>query len=250
MRASTEAISRLAADEGRERDRQVGAPGAERAKRREGSREILDRDLEDLLRSIEVAEEVRPEVDELHAVRQPITDQRAGHRRGEDLVAVPDREDPGIAVEGRPEVVGIAGLGRARVEGHSGAQRAGLGPGRVAQPSLGLDRRRHCRERVDEDRQDAVAESLDDRPALRLDRGAEDPIVLGEGGAHPLAVLFPEAGAALDVRDQEGCRRRGRLGRSPWRRRDVGLGHGGYAAPARQRSTKRPIRTSASSSCS
>src|SRR2546423_33151 len=43
-------------------------------------------------------------------------------------------------------------------------------------------------------------------PVVGLDRGTEESVVTGEGEAHRLRVLFPEAGAALDVRKQEGDR--------------------------------------------
>ena len=55
----------LPADEARELDRQVRPPGAQRAKRWERPRQVVDDDLVDLLGAVDVAQAVRAKIDEL-----------------------------------------------------------------------------------------------------------------------------------------------------------------------------------------
>ena len=55
--------------------------------------------------------------------------------------------------------------------------------------------------RVTEGGVHAVAGHLDDDAVVRLHYLARQCIVLSEGARHPLPLLFPQAGAAFDVRE-------------------------------------------------
>ena len=194
----------LSSDEARQLDRQVGSARAQRAERREVSIEVADDDLVDLLGTVDVAKPVRAEVHELDRRREPIAGEHGGDRGADDLAAVGDGEDPRHPIEGGTEEVPVACLGGTRVERHPDPQRAGLVPGRIAQRTLGGDRRVDGSHGVGEDRQHPVAGRLDHAAAMPVDARAEEPIMLGERRPHPVGVLFPEARTALDVREQEG----------------------------------------------
>ena len=58
------------------------------------ARQVGDDDLVDLLGPVDVAQPVRPEVDELDPGRQPVAGEDGRDRRADDLAAVADREDP------------------------------------------------------------------------------------------------------------------------------------------------------------
>ena len=204
----------VASDEARQLDRQVRTARAQRPKRREVSFEVADDDLVDLLRPVDVAKPVRAEVLELDRLREPVAGEHGRDRGADDLAAVGDGEDPRHPIEGGTEVVPVARLGGARVERHPDPQRAGLVPGRIAQRALGGDRRVDGRDGVGEDREHPVAGRLDHAAAMPVDARAQEPIVLGERRTHPVGVLFPEARAALDVREQEGRHRAQDIGRT------------------------------------
>jgi hypothetical protein len=55
-----------------------------------------------------------------------------------------------------------------------------------------------------------IAECLKDMPAMGADNLTEECIVFSEGYSDPLGLLLPEAGAALDVGEQEGNRSAGK----------------------------------------
>ena len=193
----------VTADEARQLYRQVRAARAERAERGERTREVLDDHLVHLLGSVDIAQAVGAQVDQLDGRRQPIAGEDGGDRRADDLAAVGDGEDPGDAVEGGAEVVPVARLRLARVEGHPDAQLAGLAPSCRAKRPLGSKCGVDGGDRVGEHRQDPIARRLDHSAAIGLDRGTEEPVVLGERRGHLLGVLLPETRAAFDVGEQE-----------------------------------------------
>ena len=80
-------------------------------------------------------------------------------------------------------------------------------------PRLGGDRGGDGLDRGLEDGHESVAGGLDDLAARVGNRGADDAVVLREGGAHRQRVLLPQAGAVLDVGEKECQRRFGQEGR-------------------------------------
>ena len=93
------------------------------AERRKAVRQVRVLDLEDVLGLEEVLEPAQPEVSQRHARPEPAADERRGRRRQQDLAAVPGRSQAGDAVHGGPEVVAVAELGPAGVDGHPDADR-------------------------------------------------------------------------------------------------------------------------------
>jgi hypothetical protein len=199
----------VAADERRRLGREVVRPEVERGQRRELRRQVRVRDLEDALRPAQVLESMLTQVAQRDAARQPATDERGGRVRQQDLAAVTGRHDPRRPVDGGPEVVATARLGLARVDPDADPDRARLRPLRREEPALGGGRGADRLDRRLEDRHEPVAGGLDDLAARVGNRGADDGVVLSEGRAHRQRVLLPQAGAVLDVGEEERQRRFG-----------------------------------------
>ena len=197
----------VAADERRRLGREVVRPEVERGEWRELRRQDRVRDLEDPLRPSQVLESMLTQIAQRDAVRQLAADERRGRVRQQDLAAMTGRHDPRRPIDGGPEVIAAARLGLARVDPDPDPDGARLRPLRRDEPALGRDRRGDGRDRLREDGHDPVAGGLDDLAARVGDRGTDDRVVLREGGAHRQRVLLPQAGAALDVGEEE-CQRR------------------------------------------
>ena len=198
----------LAADEGRQLDRQVREMRFKRAERREFVPQAGRPNLEHPLRAIEVSKAVVASIDELVLVGWSIAEQRPAGARDEDLAAVADREEARHPVEHRSEVVAVAALGGSGVDRHPDAERPGCAPGVRGKRPLSGDRRPDRGVDAVEHGKQPVAGRLDDGPAGSFDRGCEQAIVGFERDGHRLAMVLPEAGAALDVGEQERPRRR------------------------------------------
>ena len=239
----------LTADEGRERHRQVRASCADRSERRERRRKAGRRELEDLLGPIEVAQAMEPRSSSSDLGRDAAARQAGRDGRQEDLAAVPDREDPGVAIERLAEEVALARLGRPRVDRHPDPERSGRAPPLVAQRALGGQRGVDGIRGLIEDREHPIAHRLDHRPARVRDRVTEEPVVDRERRAHRLGLLLPQPRAALDVGQEErregGRDGRERDGRRHGRSRERRIDH--HRQAGRTRSTNRPMRRSASS---
>ena len=87
----------------------------------EVGRQTGDDDLENLLGLLEVFEAVLAEIAECDVWGKLLTHESPCHVRQEDLPAMASREEPRNAVEGRAEVITVALLGGADVEGHANA---------------------------------------------------------------------------------------------------------------------------------
>ena len=104
-------------------------------------------------------------------------------------------------------------LGLAHVEAHAHAQGPGDRPSLTLQFALGGQTGGKPVAGTAEDGHDAIARGLDHATALVLHRGPQDAVVLGQCGRHLMRKPLPEAGAALDIGEQEseGLGRRPRL---------------------------------------
>lgn len=213
----------LAAHEGGHLDRQVRAMRFKRAERREFRCEASRPDLEHPLREIEITQPVLASIYELVPVGSRVRKERPAGAGDKDLATVADREQPGDAVEDGPEIVVVAALGGARVNRHPHPERTRASPVVRGERSLSFQRRADRGAHRVEHGEQPVPGGLDDDAAGVPDHGCQQPIVRLERGCHRLVVIFPEAGAALDVRDQERTRHRGPIDH-------VGLSSGGRAA--------------------
>ena len=205
---------RVAADERGCLGREVVRPEVEGRQRRELGRQPRMGKLEEALRPPEVLQSMLPEVAQRGAVREPALDEAGGRLGQQDLAAVTGRHDPRRPVHRGPEEVPAARLDLAGVDPHPHPDRAPVRPRLREQPVLSGDRGRHGADRNGEDGHQSVAGRLDDLAARFGDRGPDDRVVPFEGRPHRLRVRLPQAGAALDVREQErqrlvaGCGRR------------------------------------------
>src|SRR4051812_34167806 len=107
----------LAAEERCGLERQIMWSDIEGPERREGRGKIGDVELEDMLGADQVLEAVLSAIDERRSSGQGIPDKLRGRLRQQYLSAVTGAQQPRHPVERRPEVVAVALLGRAGVQG-------------------------------------------------------------------------------------------------------------------------------------
>ena len=113
-------------------------------------------------------------------------------------------QQPGDPVQRRPEVVALARLGRAGVQGHADLDARGLRPGLRRERRRGRAGGRERVARGGERRAERVADGLEDAAVVPLDGFAQESVVASQCGPHRLGALLPEPGAALDVGEEEG----------------------------------------------
>ena len=195
----------LAADEAGELEREIVRAGVERLERWELGGEIVAVELEDALRPGQVAQAMLAEVDERHAVRQVVRDERRRRLGEQGLAADGDPTDPCAAVDGRAVVVVVAQLGLAGVEADADLDRARRRPGLGGEGALDREGGGHGAGRGGEDGETAVTFATGaDVLAVVLANGVlEEEIVAGKGRAHRLRERFPERGTAFDVGEEE-----------------------------------------------
>ena len=174
--------------------------------------------LEEPLRPPEVLQSMLPEVAKRRAFREPALDVLGGRLGQQDLAAVTGRHDPRRPVHRGPKEVPAARLDLAGVDPHPHPYRAPVRPRLREQPVLSGDRGRHGADWNGKDGHESVAGRLDDLTARIGDRGSDDRVVPFEGRPHRLRVRLPQAGAALDVREEERQRLVARRGRRSVRR--------------------------------
>ena len=135
--------------------------------------------------------------------------QRIGDRvdqclRQQHLAAMRRAHDARGAIHRWTEVVVVAVLDGADVQAAAHLQADALGSRRVGERL----QERECRdERVGrrvEHGEEPVAEHLDDRAAMALDRAARERVMALQRARHAIRLCFPQPGAALDVREQNG----------------------------------------------
>jgi len=90
------------------------------------------------------------------------------------------------------------------VQRHAHAQRPGLLPGRALQGALCRQRGRQRIRRVIEGNAAAVPDDLEHPAAMTGHCLLDEVVVAGQRRAHRLGRAFPQARAALDIREQEG----------------------------------------------
>jgi hypothetical protein len=188
----------LAADERRRLRGQVRRVRAERPGRRKLIRKPFADELEELLRSAQVAQLVCAEVAERESAGKRLHCERGRRRGDQDLVAACRSCDARRSVHVGACVPVLGWKRRARVDAHPNANRAcGERPLRV---SGRLERGRSRRERDEE----AVAGSVDLEPVVGLDRLADRAVVSGAkllvGG---LADALEQFRRPLDVGEEE-----------------------------------------------
>ena len=97
----------------------------------------------------------------------------------------------------------VARFGCRAVQTAADAQRQAGGCSCIGQRVLQLQHRQQGLQRLLEDGVDAVARAFDDAPTVRLHGASVECVVPGQRGTHQVGLLLPQAGAALDVGEQE-----------------------------------------------
>ena len=193
----------LAADERGELRRKIRPKRAQRAQRREVARQVGCDQLKHVLRAVEVTQPMLASISELESRRQQVPAHCLRCTRDQDLVAVPDGQQPRDAIHGRAVVVPAARLGIARMDGHPHPKLARGSPWLSGQGSLAFGGRLHRRVGLREDGQQSVTGRFHDRPVLCRHGTPQDRVVDLQRRAHGVTVGFPQPGTAFDVGHEE-----------------------------------------------
>ena len=125
------------------------------------------------------------------------------------------RHQPGRTVEGGTEVITVPFLDFAGMYADASSETAHIGKAGAVHSPLVL---RGSLDRIGgrfEDSYEAVTRVLEDRPSCRIHNLLGHVVVLGQGGAHRLWMLVPEARRSDYVGEQETCRGHGRSVATP-----------------------------------
>ena len=199
---------RASANERGQLHRQVARVGVERTQRREVGRQVRVRDLDDALRSTEVAQSVLAEIAQRDLRADVIAHEIGAGGRRHDLSAVRRRGDASGTVHRRAVVVAVTHLRHPGVQTHPDLQRLGEHPLLAGQRALRVDRSRHCVGCSAERSVQAIAGGLHHMAVALLHRASQDLVVARQRIAHRLGMLLPEAGRALEIGEQERHRPR------------------------------------------
>ena len=182
---------RRPADERRSRQRKVLHPRLDRLQQRELARQTLDLELVDALGRAQVLEPVCAEVACL------VVDERVSRLRKQYLAAVADGCDARASVDVDSDVSLVGYTRLAGVEPHPDADRT------IGQAALGVHGRGGRVRRPRERHEECVTLRIDlDTVVVRTGR-ADDPAVILECIAVPVAELVQQPRRPLDVREEE-----------------------------------------------
>ena len=185
---------------------EIGGPVLEGAQRWEVCRHAFGDELKDAVRTLQVLEAMLAQVLEPGTGRQAIAHQLGGGGGEQHLSAVAEAHQAIGPVERRTEVVVAPPLDLTGVNAHADAEPvpAERGPRFACERGLGLDGSQHGAGWAWESRVLGVADRLEDDAALLAHGVAENGVVAAQRVAVAVAVTLEQAGAALDVREEEG----------------------------------------------
>ena len=194
----------VAADERGCLGREVVRPEVEGRQRRELGRQPRMGELEEALRPPEVLQSMLPEVAQRGAVREPALDEAGGRVGQQDLAAVTGRHDPRRPVHRGPEEVPAARLDLAGVDPHPH-------PDRARRPATSARTARAERRVAAVTAPAGTAKTAISPSPVVLTTSPPDSAIADRMMAScrsradriRLRVRLPQAGAALDVREQE-----------------------------------------------
>ena len=187
---------------------QVVGPAFERAQGGERFRQVRVRELEQVLRPLQVAQPVDPQVAQGGAGGQGVPRQDGGGRREEHLAPVAGGREAGAAVQGLPEVVPALHVHLPGVQPHPYPERARFAPGLGPERDLPRQGGGHRVPRAGERRVDGIPHRLEHHPLVALHRLPQEGVVAGGGLPVGGRVGRQQAGAALQVGEQERHRPR------------------------------------------
>ena len=180
-----------APDERRVWRRQVLDPCLDRLEQREVGRKAVDLELVDALGSAQILEPVCAEV------ARRCVDERAGRLGEQHLSAVLDGGDARSPVDVEADVPFLGHARLAGVYAHAHADRAS------GEATLCFRRRGDCVGGARERHEERVALRVDLDAVVRRACLADDPAMLGERGAVPVAELVQQPCRTLDVGEEE-----------------------------------------------
>ncbi len=175
----------------------------QRAQGREVGAQLRVQELEEALGPREIAQPHAAQVAQRRLFGQPRTEQLANALRQQHLAAMRGGHDARRAVDRGAVVVVVAPFRDARVQAAACAQRQAAHPLELGERALQLHRGADGIEWIAEGRVQPVARLLHDVPAVPFHRLARERVVARHRRAHPIGLLLPEAGAALDVGEKE-----------------------------------------------
>jgi hypothetical protein len=182
---------------------QVVRPRVQRSQRGELAGQFRVDELVHPLGPLQVPQPMLAQVAQPGPRREGVPHQVVGGLGQHRLPPVGRGRQPGAAVERRPEVVATLALDLPRVEAHPGSEFAHFAPSLRPQGQLPGEGGRDGVRRLGEGGVDRVAHRLEDDPPLRLHRPAEEVVVAAHGLAVGGGVGLEQAGAPLQVGEQE-----------------------------------------------
>ncbi len=155
-----------------------------------------------MLRTRQVPQLTHSEIGQHDIVGQGVDDEFGSGARAQDLAAGGQRPQTSGAVDRPAEVVAVAQLDLAGVQGHPDPHRLGQHPRFVADRLLQLDGGGGCRRRSVEDRERriALAARLDQPPSARRDDLFDDLVVARERHRHGVGIAPPTPPSTLRYR--------------------------------------------------
>ncbi len=186
------------------------------AERRELGRQPVGAGLVETDRPVKVLEPLLAEVaQEDVQVLLLVLEQGLRRLRYQDLPAVTRRADPGGAVD-REARVPVAGCHRlARVQSHPDLDLHALGPGMRRKRELALDRSEHGVASARERDEERVPLGVDLVPAVSVEGGTQQSLVVGQDCAVAFTQLLDESRRPFDVGEEEGDGSARHLGHGP-----------------------------------
>ena len=159
-------------------------------------------DLEDVLGHGEVAKGMHTQIEQCAPTDRHVVGERGDHTGDEDLTSVAQLQQPGGAVDRRPEPVVVASLGFAGVHGHPHAK---LDGGQRRSRQIALNRHGDSDRVADgiEPGEEPVAGVLDEIAVTALHRSPRDPVVHPQRLAHRVRRGGPQLSRTLDVGEDE-----------------------------------------------
>jgi hypothetical protein len=176
----------------------------QRGQRREALREVAVDELVHALGPQQVLQPVLAQVAQGNPDWQGVPGELRGGRREHHLAPVGGGGQPGATVQRRPEVVPVLEFDLARVQPHPDAEVTERAPVLGLHPSLAGERGRDRAGGRGEGGVDGVPHRLEHRPPVRLDGFAQQGVVPAHGLPVGGRAGLEQAGAPLQVGEQEG----------------------------------------------
>ncbi len=156
-------------------------------------------DLVDMLGTCEIAQPHGPQIAQRNRGWQTVGSKRGHGLRQEHLTAMGSAHDTCRTIDDGAEEVVVAALVDTRMQTAPDLDGNAAGGVGIGECLLQLEHRSDRIDGIVEGCVDAITQRLHDQPAMAFDRRPGERVVTRERRGHPLRLLFPQPGAALDV---------------------------------------------------